>query len=67
MVHKQPEQKGEGCLWTINPTLLWFICNILHSDWLLFVSIQSSLHCKQGILFIETSFYNFLWYMKQNL
>ena len=60
MLHKQPE--GEGCLWTINSTLLWFICYILHSDWslLLFVCIQGSLHCKQGILW-EASFYNMVY------
>ena len=32
MVHKPPEPEGKGCLWTINPCLLWFICYILHFD-----------------------------------
>ena len=40
------------------------------ATWLVLVVIlvntQSSLHCKQGSLW-QTSFYNFMWYMEQNL
>ena len=31
---------------------------------MLLVNIQKSIHCKQGISY---RFYNFLWYLKQNL
>ena len=52
----------------------------LHCDWslLLLVNTHGNFHYKQGILLVnmetckqgslyETSFYNFLWYMEQNL
>ena len=50
-----PRPEGEGCLWTINPCLLWFICYILHSDWslLLLVNTHGSFHCEQGMLLVN--------------
>ena len=40
------------------------MCSILQPDWSLL--LQGSLHCKQGSL-QETLFYNFQWYVEQNL
>ena len=63
----EPEEKGGYC--KINPRLACIIyVYTTQPDWslLFLVNIQGSLYCKQGSL-QDAPFYNFLWYMKQNV